>query len=66
MLAFMRVLGFLQGRLSNGKTCSVPLRPLTLVKKSEVKPLRADQAGLPPRTKPNEAAGLQTAVGPKN
>ena len=55
----------------NGKTCSVPPWQLTLVKKNEGIPLRADQAGapricLPPRTKMNEAVKLRAAAGPKN
>ena len=58
-------------RGSNGKTCSVPLGLLPLLKKNEGKPLGADQAGLPrtclpPRTKLNEAESLRTAAGTKN
>ena len=49
----------------------MPLGQLTLVKRNEGKPLRADQAGLPrtclpPRTKQNEAMALRTAAGSKN
>ena len=56
---------------SNGRMFSVPPGQLTLVKKNEGKPLRADQAGLPrlclpPRTKLNEAAALRTAAGFKH
>ena len=52
-------------------TGSVPLGQLTLVKKNEGKPLRADQAGLPRlclplRTKQNEVTAMRTEAGSKN